>query len=88
MATEAVARSNDERQVHCWACRALIVVPLQDGVLAQIYKVRPRLLAVSLARGGRPITAEALRTCRSSSCHVGWRRAHHGGIVICTARRA
>lgn len=47
-----------EKQVYCWACRALIVVPVQDGRHVQIFKVRPRTrVPWELARLGRLLTS-------------------------------
>jgi hypothetical protein len=28
-----------ENQVHCWACRALVVIPIVNGVQAGVFKV-------------------------------------------------
>lgn len=36
------AMTSDE-QVHCWCCKALIVVPSVDGVPATVFKVQDTL---------------------------------------------
>lgn len=65
-----------DEQVHCWCCKALIVVPRVDGVPVDVFKVQDAVGTANL-RSISAIAEASAQSCSGAqqlclhSCYVG-----------------